>query len=186
MVKIINTKANPADNILLAQKLRARDLRRNLLFQNWFWFFFNASVMITCIVLKSCHFPDFWPFTDSTSTSPVFSILHIIVPILLSVGLLSQFLLWLSAQSTYPDAEDDQEDLSPINLEEWKHQEQDCDGCARRNTTESIRRKLKVPPGRWHRYTYDRKLGEGVQGWVHQVYYTLCNFWSHWLDSGLN
>ena len=50
VVKLIDTKANPADNILWALKLRSRDLRRNLLFQNWFWFFFNSVIMITFFV----------------------------------------------------------------------------------------------------------------------------------------
>ena len=47
VIKIIDTKANPAENILWALKLKAKDFRRNLLFQNWFWFIFNAVIMIT-------------------------------------------------------------------------------------------------------------------------------------------
>ena len=121
--------------------------------------------------------PYFWPFTVSTYTfqeNPVFSILHIIVPILLSVGVLSQFLMWLSAQYTYSDDDDDDQEDEIVSLEEWLHQEEDCDGCDKKQTT------------RWHRYTYNKDLGEGVQGWLYQVYYTLYNFWQHWLDNGLN
>ena len=134
--------------------------------------------MLSLIAIGDIQIPYFWPFTDKTilfHENKVFGVLHIIVPILLSVGVLSQLLVWLSATYTYSDADDDQGDGTVI-LELWDHEKKDVCGCADAGKGTS----------RWHRYHYREDLGEGVQGWLHQVYYTLYNFWQHWLDSGLH
>ena len=155
VVKLIDTKANPADNILWALKLRSRDLRRNLLFQNWFWFFFNGVVISTIWIMGDRQFPYFWPFTDSTYTfreMKVFSILPIIASTLLIVGLLSQFLVWLSAHYTYADGDDDDLEDGPVNLEVWLHQQEGCDGCeSRKNSNRDPEKQTKAV--RWEIYS---------------------------------
>ena len=129
------------------------------------------------IGIPETKIPHFWPFTVSTydfHDNKISSKLYIIVPFLLSLGLLSQLLLWLSAHYTYPDDDDDDDDDQDdgtVSLEEWLHQEENCEGCAEKT------------PLRWHRYKYNTELGEGR---LYQVSYTLYNFWEHWLDNGLN
>jgi len=194
-IKLIDTHLDSTKNVLYTTRLTTRQLRFNLLFQNMIWFLFNVTVMVTLWIM-SCEgigkpdleIPVFWPFTEKTYTlkeNKVFSILQFIIPILLSVGLLSQMLLWLFEEkeflneilspgspgeiSTQVSKEEDSVDGGPPQVPGWTYF------------------RSKVSGGQvWLEYRYDKTLGAGIQGRLNQVIYPLLNIWGNWVDKNLS
>ena len=177
-IKLIDTHPDSTRNTLYTTRLTTRQLRYNLLFQNMIWFLFNVIILSTMWIM-SCdsignpdlEIPLFWPFTEKTYTlkeNKVFSILQFIIPILLSVGLLSQLLLWLFEEKEFlteilspampggPIAsqvsqDEDTVDAGPPPVPGWTYVGP-CEGS-------------EV----WHQYKYDETLGAGIQGRLNQV-----------------
>ena len=188
-IKLIDTHPDSTKNTLYTTRLTTRQLRYNLLFQNMIWFLFNVVILSTMWIM-SCdsignpdlEIPLFWPFTEKTYTlkeNKVFSILQFIIPILLSVGLLSQLLLWLFEEKEFlteilspampggPIAsqvsqDEDTVDAGPPPVPGWTYVGP-CEGS-------------EV----WHQYKYDETLGAGIQGRLNMVEYNISLLYIFW------
>jgi len=200
-VKLIDTNPDSTKNILSVTRLTPRQLRFNLLFQNTIWFILNCTVIVTLSIVSFLR-PDteisiFWPFitkTYSFKENKVFSVLHIVAPVILIIGLISQVILWIYEFSKRDkekvkkaikiNKKDDVTDftrhvsveseaVSSLNTEEvqydgWTHVPDKCPAC----TGESS----------WHSYVCDDVLQAGVQGRLSQVIYPLMNIWQNVVD----
>merc|ERR1712106_1116868 len=69
-IKLIDTNPDSKKNILWSTRLSSRQLRFNLLFQNFFWFIFNFIIIVTLTLVSyiepDIRIPTFWPFTTQT------------------------------------------------------------------------------------------------------------------------
>ena len=102
-IKLIDTNPDLKKNVLWSTRLSSQQLRLNLLTQNTIWYVFNFIIITTLTVVSNykpdIRIPTFWPFTSQTFSfeeNKVFSVLNIVAPIILSMGLLSLLLLWFT------------------------------------------------------------------------------------------
>ena len=196
-IKLINTDPDVTKNILFSTRLTSKQLRANLRFQNMVWFLLNSLIIITMTVFSVTH-PDselhlFWPFTPyNTYTfqeNKVFRILKYIAPILISIGLLSQVIIWWfeeraviqwdknkgfvhKAENILTQDEVDDATLDwtykPRHYEGWTHLDEDkCPGCTHR--------------GMWHKHAYCESQ-VGAQSKFSQIVYPLLNIWENFGD----
>eukprot|EP00092_Neocalanus_flemingeri_P029718 GFUD01032266.1.p1 GENE.GFUD01032266.1~~GFUD01032266.1.p1 ORF type:complete len:659 (-),score=121.63 GFUD01032266.1:313-2289(-) len=198
-VKLIDTKPDSKNNILWTTRLSSRQLRFNLLFQNFVWFIINSIIIITLTIVNylepETEISTFWPFISKTYSfkeNKVFRVLYIIAPILLLVGLISQVLLWRFEfkkkdkqkvrQAILMHKKDATDGLRQLSAES------DCDpSMAADIVFDGWRHVPENCPGCengtcWHRHVSDDVLEAGVQGRLSQVIYPLMNIWQNVVD----
>jgi len=198
-IKLVDTHPDSKKNILWATRLTSKQLRFNLLFQNFVWFAFNFIIIVTLTVVSylepDIRIPTFWPFTTQTYSfreNKVFRILYIVGPVLLIIGLISQVLLWMFECKT----EDKEEIKTNLGLHkkdaldgirQLSNESEDCecdigdavyDGwCHDRVNCAGC----QLGTG-WHRHVSDDVLQSGVQGTLGRVIYPLMNVWQNVVD----
>ena len=117
--------------------------------------------------------------------------LHIIAPVILLTGLISQVLLWnydfnkedrkkfkqllgipIPASKALPAERDDSDPSKSedIFFDGWTHVPENCPGCYRGSII------------LWHRHVCDDVVQAGVQGKLSQVIYPLMNIWQNVVD----
>ena len=101
-VKLIDTDPDIKKNVLWSTRLTTKKLKINLVFQNFFWFLFNTIIISTLWIVSTYSSPDtqiplFWPFTPNDTytfgDNKVFKVLHIIAPIIIIIGTISQIII---------------------------------------------------------------------------------------------
>ena len=197
-IKLVDTKPNIKDNILWSTKLTSKEIRWNLRFQNGLWFLFNYFIIITIWVFthyadKNTEIPLLWPFTPNNTytlqENKVFSVLDIVAPIVLILGLATQIIIWffeerpikienhlsinrsLAHQMTWTDVLDvvDAGCQPPVTYDGWQHVPRDqCEGC--------------TDPGKWHKHIYNDQQGKRVMGKFNQIIFPLLNIWDSFSD----
>ena len=201
-IKLVDAKLDPSKNIMYSTKLTSRQLKRNLRFQNMFWFVLNSCIIIIITVVSNTEIQKlypilntkiqaFWPFTPEITYSleeiKVFKHLQIIVPVIISIGVLSQIWIWKFEErsisqiihwenrKTIKELTDhleaiDQEE-APKAYEGWTYV--DSEDCQGQNSKE-----------KWHKYEYSNSYIEkaGAQSKFLQIVFPLFNIWENFGD----
>ena len=173
-IYLIQTRFNPKDNILWTLQLSPRQIHRNLLFQNAFWFLFNSIVLVTLLLLSITYphleVPKFWPFHKNTFTlesNKICQHLAIVVPLILFLGLLSLAFPYIHAIRNPPSNTPETLEEQNAILAGWLHHKQ-CPACQEN--------------GVWHKYVYNEKMQDGIYGKLNQTIAPIVNVWRHFVD----
>ena len=185
-IKQIDTKQNPINNILWLTNLSNRKVRRNNIFQNMIWFIFNTITLSVILIVSrttdQLELQMFWPFTPQHryyfARENVASLLNIIIPIMLALGLIIQ--IWLlyeerkgwNQNGKNEEVEEYKEMKHPPPYRGWIHDQSKCPGCS---SNES----------HWHRFIVDQTQFHHTQGKVYQMFYPLINLWENFVDKNL-
>jgi len=112
-VKNIETKGKKHHKVT-SIKLTSRHQMKNIFFQNILWFLLNTIMLVMLIILTSVRSSlwTLWPIVDSrysVSSLPITKFLHIIVPVILTCGILDIVLIYF--QLGIGDNDSDDEDM---------------------------------------------------------------------------
>jgi hypothetical protein len=198
-IKLIDTNPDSKKNILWSTRLTSRQLRFNLLFQNFIWFISNFIIIVTLTIVSSfepdIRIPTFWPFTTdhtySFKENKVYRILYIVAPVLLLTGLTSQVLLWMFEFKT--------EDKETLKKNIGLNKKDAVDGLRQLSTDsedhtctadvlyDGWRHDKRHCEGchddsHWHRHVDDNVLQSGVQGSLSRILFPLMNVWQNVVD----
>jgi len=174
-VKLVWTGLDSTENILWISRLTDAQLKMNMWCQNLIWFTFNCVTIVTLWIISdkytNTELSILWPFFQksfSFEEVKVVGVLHIVVPLIITLGVVSLLLLLTMDFKTVSTKDSLTSWME--NYPCWTHSPH-CKGC--RNMSG------------WHMFESNNCSKQGLIGCLSRTTFPLINIWQNAMDKNV-